>query len=572
MALRHSWTLISLGTAFFGVGCGIIASVDRTLVPADEPIGGSGGAGGEGGCTIPQDCPPPSEICTVRTCTDEVCGFATAEAGASCTEGVCTADGACVECLDETQCAETEACENEACVPLLCANGVQDGEETDVDCGGGDCAGCAVGQSCVDRFDCLSRRCDGAGGGDAGSCASCAGDVDCGIGDYCDGSNNCALKLKVGVVCAREGECATDFCVDGVCCENACGDACETCSEMGFEGNCRPYSVGTDPELECGADTCGGTDACRCDNGVMDGMETGVDCGPAECRACDGQACNNPSECAGSYCIGNVCVTQVCGDTNVDGTETCDDGNTDSFDGCSSACQLPTNHLVISEIKLDPGAFIELYNPTNNVAPLGEVYLADYASYHQVTTGGTPPSAAEFNLLFPAGATIAPQGFVVVALSSAAAFNGVHGQNPDFDLDGADLGAPAMLGTYTNGSAALVGNGQPLMLYTWNGFSSLVEDIDYLVVGSTVGGVDKTGVMVGAGTYVPDTPVAAQSAAPSLTAAGGLSRCDTAEATETKTLGNGVTNHDETSENLSVAFAPTSTPTPGAAPTAGFCP
>lgn len=565
MAFRRSWTLISLGTAFFGVGCGIIASVDRTLIPSDEPTGGAGGVGGAG-CTVPQDCPASTEVCTARTCIDAVCGFAPAEEGAVCPDGVCTVEGTCVECIEQAQCGDDEACENNVCVPLQCANGVQDGAETDVDCGGAECTGCAIGQSCTERTDCLSRRCDG------GTCAACANDGECGVGDYCDDDGSCALKLKVGVACARVGECASDFCVDGVCCENACGDACETCAEAGFEGNCRPYSAGTDPELECGADTCGGTDACRCDNGVMDGMETGVDCGPAECRACDGQPCNNPSECAGSYCIANLCVTQVCGDTNVDGTETCDDGNTDSFDGCSSDCLLPTDHLLISEVKLDPGAFVEIYNPTNNPVALNQVYLADFTTYYQVTTGGLPPSAGDFSLLFPAGATIAPQSFAVVALSSAAVFNGVHGQNPDFDLDLTDAGAPAMLGTYTDGMAALVGNGQPLVLFAWNGFSSLVDDIDYVIIGSTVNGVDKTGVMVGAGTYSPDTPVGSQSSSPALAAGGGLARCDTAESTETKTMGNGAGNHDETSENIATAFAPTSSPTPGAAPASGFCP
>ena len=78
--------------------------------------------------------------------------------------------------------------------------------------------------------------------------------------------------------------------------------------------------------------------------------------------------------------------------------------------------------------------------------------------------------------------------------------------------------------------------------------------------------------MVGAGIYSPDTPVGSQSSSPALAAGGGLARCDTAESTETKTMGNGAGNHDETSENIATAFAPTSSPTPGAAPASGFCP
>jgi hypothetical protein len=42
-----------------------------------------------------------------------------------------------------------------------CANGVQDGSESDVDCGG-DCPPCAHGRSCESARDCASGRCAGA--------------------------------------------------------------------------------------------------------------------------------------------------------------------------------------------------------------------------------------------------------------------------------------------------------------------------------------------------------------------------------------------------------------------------
>jgi len=40
-----------------------------------------------------------------------------------------------------------------------CANGNKDGSETDTDCGGPDCAGCAAGDSCVDDSDCAAGAC-----------------------------------------------------------------------------------------------------------------------------------------------------------------------------------------------------------------------------------------------------------------------------------------------------------------------------------------------------------------------------------------------------------------------------
>ncbi len=40
-----------------------------------------------------------------------------------------------------------------------CSDGVQDGDETDVDCGGATCAGCAVGRACLVDGDCASLAC-----------------------------------------------------------------------------------------------------------------------------------------------------------------------------------------------------------------------------------------------------------------------------------------------------------------------------------------------------------------------------------------------------------------------------
>ena len=51
-------------------------------------------------------------------------------------------------CTDEDICAES-----------TCEDGVQNGNETDVDCGGGDCPGCNTGETCVDDADCASFEC-----------------------------------------------------------------------------------------------------------------------------------------------------------------------------------------------------------------------------------------------------------------------------------------------------------------------------------------------------------------------------------------------------------------------------
>jgi hypothetical protein len=67
-----------------------------------------------------------------------------------------------------------------------------------------------------------------------------------------------------GGVCARAADCASGFCVDGVCCQSACSGQCETCAQTGQLGTCVAVSgtpaEGRSPCTGSGT-TCGG----RCD-------------------------------------------------------------------------------------------------------------------------------------------------------------------------------------------------------------------------------------------------------------------------------------------------------------------
>jgi DNA-binding beta-propeller fold protein YncE len=67
------------------------------------------------------------------------------------------------------------------CVVDPCTNGVRDGRETDVDCGGALCSGCAAGRSCVAGTDCSSGTCTG------GTCQPCSRGSCAGAGQYCLG-------------------------------------------------------------------------------------------------------------------------------------------------------------------------------------------------------------------------------------------------------------------------------------------------------------------------------------------------------------------------------------------------
>ena len=75
-----------------------------------------------------------------------------------------------------------------------CSDGIRNGSETGVDCGGPHCPPCTIGQTCAHNTDCLTARCgDSLGSGT--TCESCAGDGVCGD----DANGGCLCDAARGV-------------------------------------------------------------------------------------------------------------------------------------------------------------------------------------------------------------------------------------------------------------------------------------------------------------------------------------------------------------------------------------
>ncbi len=103
--------------------------------------------------------------CTVDVCVNGALTHDPASAGAACAEGAgsrCDGAGACVACVADQHCQPGSICAGGACVSPTCADGVKNGGETDVDCGGAMCAACEVGAVCAANTDCKSGLCVGA--------------------------------------------------------------------------------------------------------------------------------------------------------------------------------------------------------------------------------------------------------------------------------------------------------------------------------------------------------------------------------------------------------------------------
>jgi hypothetical protein len=282
-----------------------------------------------------------------HTCTDDVvsnCAGCTDHVQDGTETDVDCGGKTCPACPDGEKCDVDTDCQSghchpgtagppaqpDTCVPATCFDGKQDGDETGVDCGGS-CFACP-GTLCEQDVGCASELCQGGDGGPRVCVTTCTDgvqdgdetDVDCGgglcpgcaAGETCKVSTDCAAMLACfhGVcrspACEQPGDCGQQGC--GACADTVCtaGSACWSgcCNERG----------------QCCPDTCV--------DGVLDGTETGIDCGGL-CAGCPiGLGCERTRDCAaGAFCDP---ATSLCSKMTV---SPCTDGSQTGFD-CGGIC------------------------------------------------------------------------------------------------------------------------------------------------------------------------------------------------------------------------------------------
>ena len=210
------------------------------------------------------------------------------------------------------------------------------------------------------------------------------------------------------------------------------------------------------------------------------------------------------------------------------------------------------DHLVFTEVVLQPsdGEYIRIENPTSQTVNLGDYYLTDATDptngkyYYNLPSGADYWSggSTDFLVRLPNQDLAAGAG-IVVGLSTTARYQTAYGTTPDLALKD-DFSGQTTIGGAPYG---FLGNSsETLVLFYWDGSSTTVKDVDYLIWGNTSFAVDKTGV----GSYLADTPIASQSFAPVHLDGEKLIRAANNEGTEASSGGNGLTGHDETSEDL----------------------
>ena len=244
-------------------------------------------------------------------------------------------------------------------------------------------------------------------------------------------------------------------------------------------------------------------------------------------------------------------------------------GQTGSGSGAGSGTPAPAAvPLLLSEITLAPtgSEFIEIVNPTGFAVPLANLYLCDNGNYFKLPAGAPTLTSGDFLIKFPASDIVPARGVITVALGSSAAFHTAFGADPTYSI------ADGNVTVVTAVSPSLTDTGEVVVLFQWDGSSSLVRDVDIMIAGTPTSGntlVAKSGYAQLASSYKTDSnTIAAQTTAPSA----GLStkRLALEIGHELQTGGgNGYTGDDETSEATGTTWdAAYSAPTPGAVPTA----
>jgi hypothetical protein len=226
-------------------------------------------------------------------------------------------------------------------------------------------------------------------------------------------------------------------------------------------------------------------------------------------------------------------------------------------------------HLLITEVKTTGASeFVEIYNPTGAAVDLTNYYLADINDYWQYpghVAGNVTIAlqASDFIEKFPDGTTI-PAGGVLVIATDAPDFVTLYTAEPNFTLDEMSASSVSMVTLITNTgpNPGLTNDGEMVVLFAWDGASDLVQDVDIVVAGAAPSAgntliakapVDGPDGDTNATAYLADALTIQDMEADTvddmaMSLFPSYKRIAAEGANEVASGGNGITGHDETSE------------------------
>ncbi len=225
-----------------------------------------------------------NSTCQRKLPLGSACGDAAACQSGFCHDGACC-DGPCTGCQ---ACAQNlTGVTSGTCANVTVSTDPHDFCATVCDDMGG-CYDRSLSEACFGSMECLSGNCTDGVCCDtscSGICQGCTATLtgqstgtcspvptgsdpegECSTSFGCDGANGCVSGAANGVVCGEPIQCASGFCVEGVCCDASCDAGCSSCRAAytgGDEGACMPVPADEDPRGECtGLLSCDGAGAC----------------------------------------------------------------------------------------------------------------------------------------------------------------------------------------------------------------------------------------------------------------------------------------------------------------------
>ncbi len=398
--------------------------------------------------------------------------------------------------------------------------------------------------------DCFGNQfdCEGVCGG---------GSLDIDNDGICDDVDSCFIGSGVIDEC---GECDGDnsSCYD-------CSGILNGYAYLDGNGTCVSGNTGQAPiDEDCSGVVGGVAFIDHCGNCVLAGEQCIKDCfgiwgGVAiedECGVCNGTGAADGYDC-NSNCIVDIDACGVCGGNNND-AYICDYGMS-SGDILSS-----DNYIYLS---YDNSIWVNVIDPNvvnyeniNFKLSNGIILSSSFGSNSiSMDKSFWRNNYNDFFIQFPENAIIEPGETKILSMHNDSVFYDYYDYYPDYNIH--DL--------KTNGIESFDGNnqvfdylshsgnnGESLMLFYWNGVSDIIEDVDYFLWGSRGLAVDKTNI----NGYLPEQNPDFQTFLDNTINHFSYNRIlneenQFVELGETYLLGNGITGHDETSENLNDSWS-----------------
>lgn len=267
-------------------------------------------------CNIDTDCTSdycnPDDICSTPTCSD---GFKNQDesdidcGGAACSRcengKTCNSDSDCTSnnCESGTCTAQSSQQNGGSSQDNDCDNDIKDNDESDIDCGGQDCSGCSINQTCEENSDCKSNFCNNGICDIAQNCNDGIknqdeSDIDCG---------GVCVSCEINKNCRTNSDCLSNYCEAGICkvaptCNDNIQNQFESDTDCG--GPCKKCINGRycNTDSDCISNYCDVT--CKdqpkletCNDGIKNQGESDIDCGGPCSRCENGKTCNSDSDC-----------------------------------------------------------------------------------------------------------------------------------------------------------------------------------------------------------------------------------------------------------------------------------